>query len=353
LTTEAPGPASSLVLVGNPQVVHVAAHLSTAATDLGHSVALLNSDEAFAGNRWVRKFSWHLRGHRPARLREFSRQVVEACHKQQAPYMLATGIAPVDDAALGEIGRLGATRVSYLTDDPWNPRHRAPWFMNSLRHYDWVFSTRKSNLAELREHGCPRVSYLPFAYAPHVHCCDLADRSATNGVASPDVFFAGGADPDRVPLIAMLIRNGFQVALYGGYWDRYRATRRAARGHADPETLRRAIGAAKVTLCLVRRANRDGNSMRSFEFAAMGACMLAEYTDEHLEILGDDGDAVVYFRSPAEMIDRLQWLLAHDAERRRLAAAVRARITTGRNTYRDRLETMLAVASVASRACTA
>jgi spore maturation protein CgeB len=83
--------------------------------------------------------------------------------------------------------------------------------------------------------------------------------------------------------------------------------------------------------------------MRTFEVAAMGACVLAEYTGEHEEILGPDGEAVVYFRSEGEMIERLRWLLDNDKERRRLGAAVRARITGGRNTYKDRLETMLTV----------
>src|SRR5207237_781039 len=144
------------------------------------------------------------------------------------------------------------------------------------------------------------------------------------------------------------IREGFDVALYGGYWDRYHETRHVTRGHADPQTLRHAIGGAKVALCLVRRANRDGNAMRTFEVAAMGASMLVEYTEEHREILGEDGEAVVYFRTPAQMIDRVRWLLHHDEERSRLAAAVLARITGGRNTYKDRLETMLAVSAGAS-----
>src|SRR5205823_4830409 len=76
----------------------------------------------------------------------------------------------------------------------------------------------------------------------------------------------------------------------------------------------------------------------------MGACVLAEDTDEHREIFGRDGEAVVYFSSTEQMIQRLRWLVAHDDERRRLGAAIRSRITKGRHTYRDRLESMVAVA---------
>ena len=87
--------------------------------------------------------------------------------------------------------------------------------------------------------------------------------------------------------------------------------------------------------------------MRTFEVAAMGGCMLAEYTDEHREILGEDGEAVVYLKSAYDLRRRLQWLVEHDEERSRLRKAVRARVTTGRNTYKDRLEVMLADSSAA------
>ncbi len=313
--------------------------------ELRYPITQLNSVDAFAGNRWIGKVNWWLRGRRPNRFREFSERVVEACREQQPRWLLATGIAPIEEPALKEIGRLGTTRLNYLTDDPWNPSHRAPWFMNALRQYDWIFSTRRSNLEDLRDHGCPRVSYLPFAYAPHLHYPEPPRTLEASTRFSADVAFAGGADPDRVPLIAALIREGVTVALYGGYWNRYAETKQFARGLADPETLRKAIGAAKVALCLVRRANHDGNAMRTFEVAAMRGCMLAEYTDEHREILGDDGETVVYFRSPEQMIDRLRWLLEHDDERRRLGSAVQARITGGRNTYKDRLEAMLTVST--------
>lgn len=339
---------SRLFFVGNPKPVHVGAHLSTAAEELAYQVTLFDSQGAFETNGIVNKLNWSLRGHRPSHLRTFSGQLVDACREQRPQWIVATGIAPIDESALKAIKGMGTRRLNYLTDDPWNPSHRAPWFMEALRHYDWVFSTRKSNIEDLREHGCPQVAYLPFAYAPTLHYCDPPDKLEERRYCA-DVVFAGGADRDRLPLLTGLIRAGFKVALYGGYWDRQAETRPFALGHADPATLRKAIGGAKVSLCLVRRANRDGSAMRTFEVAAMGACMLAEDTDEHREILGADGDAVVYFRTLDEMIDRLRWLLAHDNERRRLAEAVRVRITSGQNTYKDRLESMLAAAAAPSR----
>jgi len=239
---------------------------------------------------------------------------------------------------------LGVERLNYLTDDPWNPAHKAPWFMRALLHYDHVFSPRRSNLKDLRKFGCPKISHLPFAYSREIHFSELPVGSEEQQRFSSDIIFAGGADPERKPYLAELIKEGLRVALYGGYWERYRETKAHAMGHADPHTLRKAVAGAKVALCLVRRANRDGHSMRTFELAAMGACILAEDTEEHREILGQDGEAVVYFRTIPEMVQRSRWLIEHPQERMRLAHAARNRIVMGQNTYRDRLRAMLGFA---------
>jgi spore maturation protein CgeB len=122
-----------------------------------------------------------------------------------------------------------------------------------------------------------------------------------------------------------------------------------ALGQQPPEQLCALTAAAKVNLCLVRRANRDGHVMRSFEIAALGGCMLAEDTEEHREIFGGDGECVVYFRNPAEAADRARRLLGDAAERARLACAVRARVVQGAHTYRDRLVTMLRAAACPDR----
>ena len=137
------------------------------------------------------------------------------------------------------------------------------------------------------------------------------------------------------------MKAGPPVALVGGYWDRFSATRPYALGHKSPETLCDWTAAAKVNLCLVRRANRDGHVMRSFEIAAVGGCMLAEDTDEHREIFGPDGATVLYFRSPAEAVAKARVLIANPTERARLSASIRTRIVAGRHTYRERLASML------------
>jgi hypothetical protein len=335
-----------LVIVGNGDPVHVGAHLRRAGASLGLDVTFCDVREAYGESRWLARASWWLRGRRPARLRWFGERVVETCRRVRPDVLVATGIAPLDRAALGAVGTLAVRRVNYLTDDPWNPCHHAPWFLRALPAYDRVFSTRRAVLDDLRAAGCAGVTYLPFAYAPDVHFPDPPRTPAERARFAADVVFAGGADRDRVPYVDALLRAGLDVALYGGYWERFPATRPHARGHADWATLRRALGEARVALCLVRRANRDGHAMRTFEVAATGACMLTEDTAEHRELLGADGATTTYFRSVDEMVEKARRLVATDAERARLGAALYRLVTTGGHTYADRLRTMLTPAAL-------
>lgn len=328
-------------MVGNAGPIHVGNHLRNAADSLSLPVQFCDIEAAFEAPRLVARVNWWLRGHRPTRLREFSKRVLQAAIECRANCVIATGLAPLDAKGLKDIGASGTLRVNYLTDDPWNPRHRAGWFLDALPKYDCVFSTRKSNIEDLIRLGCAKVRYLPFAYAPEAHYSDPPVTAEEDRRYSADVMFAGGADEDRVPYVIAFIRAGFQVALYGGYWGRYRETKLHDRGHASASVLRKAIGGGRIALCLVRRANRDGHAMRTYELAATGACILAEDTEEHREILGPEGVAAKYFSSIDEMLAKASALLRNSGERRRLAMNAQQRIYSGSNAYKDRLVEML------------
>ncbi len=330
-----------LLIVGNPDPVHVGAHLFNAAQASRLSVKLCDSNSADGSSWLTNKLNWWLRGHRPSRLEVFSEEVVEVCRQFNPRWLLTTGLSPVTHSALQKIGRLGVRRLNFLTDDPWNPAHKASWFMKTLPMYDHVFSPRRANLPDLAEADCQKVSYVPFAYAPELHFPEPLTTTDEKERFASDVVFAGGADPDRVRYFEALMNADFDVTLYGGYWQRFQPTKARARGHADPPTVRKAIAGSKIALCLVRRANRDGHAMRSYEVPAMGGCMLAEDTAEHRQIFGGEGESVLYFSSITEMINKAHWLRENANERSRLAKCAHNLILSNGNSYADRLAAML------------
>ena len=297
----------------------------------------LDSNAAYGTNALVRRIYWHVFDRLPYDLRAFSRQVLDTALETRADVVMATGIVPVDFETLDKLRVAGIKSVNFLTDDPWNPAHRSRWFLRALPMYDVVFTPRRANTRDLLRAECKNVHYLPFGYDPDIFYPDIPSDAIGSDNPQSDVYFAGGADHDRVSYIRALIDAGFDIHLHGGYWDRYPETRKCGRGHADPASVRRGLSSTKIGLCLVRRANRDGNCMRTFEVPAAGACLLAEDTEEHREIFGPDGDAAVFFTGPEEMVEKARYLLTNDAQRRRIAEAGHSLITRGQNKYRDRL----------------
>lgn len=337
-----------ILIVGGVSDTSVGQSFQRAALALGHDVRFLDNGAAFRAHPLLRSFHWHVRGHRPARLREFSAKAAAEVRAFRPEVLLTTGIAPLRRAMLEEAGRLGVYRINYSTDDPFGGTHRSGWFLDALPGYDLVCTPRHAAEAEYARLGIGRIEYLPFGYDEDLFFRPPITDGQRSRYAS-DVVFVGGADAERVPCIDALLQAGLRVGLYGSYWDRFSETRGRGRGQIGIEEIRLATAAASIALCLVRRSNRDGNSMRTFEVPAIGTCMLTEWTEDHEELFGRDGEAVLYFRSIPEMTEKARWLLAHPDERARLAARSHAIVTSGQHTYRDRLHAMLALAAPRGR----
>jgi spore maturation protein CgeB len=345
-TEMASAPAASklwdrLAIVGYFGGTHIGGSLWRAATHLGIATARFDTSDAESGNRILRAARWHLGDGRPPGMTRFCESVVACCRLSLPQVLIATGRAPLTGAVLRTLKAMGIVCVNYSTDDPWNRALRASWHIRVLPEYDAIFTTRRANIGNFAAIGCGQVHYLSFGYDEWLSC----SRVGPVHEPAPEVLFVGGADRDRVAFMSEFIRAGPRVALVGGYWERFPAMRPYALGQRPPEALCALTAAAKINLCLVRRANRDGHVMRSFEIASLGGCMLAEDTAEHREIFGPDGEAVVYFRNPRDAAERARSLLADPSERARLSAAVHARISGGAHTYRDRLVSILEAAT--------
>lgn len=330
-----------LLIIGGTGGTNVADAFFKAAKTLQIETFFINFSSAYQAQTWLRYINWHLLQKRPPKLNIFSQNVLQTCFQYQPRWLLTTGIAPINSQVLEQIGSMGIQRINFLTDDPWNPVHYAPWFFRALPRYDIVFSPRRANIDDLVAAGCRNVQYLPFGFDPELFYPETLSTPEQEQEFTADVVFAGGADRDRVDYISALIRSGMSVNLYGSYWERFSETRNHTRGQADVQTLRLAIKNAKIALCLVRKANRDGHCMRTFEVPAVGACMLVEDTQEHRNIFGEEGSAVIYFKTIPEMLEKAHWLLNHDEERQRIAKDAHLLITKAANTYCDRLKHIL------------
>jgi spore maturation protein CgeB len=325
-----------IVVVGGAGGTNVGESLRRAAGQLNLRLSLIDHAEAYKGPPLAPKILWRLTK-RPWRLNQFSEGTAEQIGRAAASVVIATGATPLRRREIETLRREGIYCINFSTDDPWNPAHRSRWHFDALPAYDIVFTPRRSNIGDLRALGCRDVSYLPFGYDDEIfHPPDLGIQ------ASNEVLFVGGADKERAQYFGEMKRLGCSVRLAGSYWNRYDHLGLLCDGQLGPEQLRRATLRAAVNLCLVRRANRDGHVMRSFEIPSVGGFMIAEDTDEHRDLFGPEGECVLYFDSPEQAVGRVRWAFENSGDRVRMAAACHRRVVQGGHTYRDRLRTMLA-----------
>lgn len=319
--------------------------LRKAAEKLGIEHRFFDAREAFHESCLIQKLMWRI-GRRPIGLGRFSRALVQAVQKEKPWLLLTTGSAPVNEACLRKIGKAGARKVNYSTDDPWNPAHRAGWFLQALSGYDCVFSTREANLGEFSAMGV-KATYLPFGYDPDLYFPDGGGLMPDVGKSEEaKVFLAGGGDEDRYPLVKALQRAGIGLSLWGGYWEKAGLK---SGGFLDAAGIRRETAKCMVSLVLVRRANRDGSAMRSFEIPACGACCVVEDTEEHRKMFGSDGEAVLYFKTPEELVQRVREAFGNPELRVKLRRNAHRAVTERPNTYVDRLRSILEAVGENSR----
>jgi spore maturation protein CgeB len=238
----------------------------------------------------------------------------------------------------------GATLVNWATDDPFNPADSSRELVKSIPLYDLYVCTKKDIMNDVRRAGCANLAYVRFGYKPEVHFPEAPATDEERGRFACDVMFVGGCDAHRIAYFEALVcaMPDVKLRLYGGYWERARALRPYARGFAVARDYRLAVGGAKITVNLVRRANRDDHVMRTFEIPACGGFMLTERSSTHEELFQEDHEAA-FFGSTDELIAKVRSYLPRDEERAGIAAAGHLKITQGRHTYGDRLAEIIDV----------
>jgi spore maturation protein CgeB len=337
---------SRLLIVGNGGDGDIGAMFLSAAARSGLTTELVDARVDLRSSL-LNRACFHLRGRRHPGEAALNRRILGAVARFKPTLVLVTGLLPVRASLLREIRSTGAATLNFMTDDPFNPVHRSPTALESIPAFDWYMSTKPEVDGDLRKSGARQVCRSWFAYDPTRHFPQPPPQTEVSRW-SAELTFIGGGDRDRAsilePIRAWSEQQHKSFAVFGGLWERFPAYQRHYRGFAIGRHYRHALSAAKVLLCPVRRANRDGHSMRTFEAPAAGAFMLLERTPDHLELFEEDVHAV-FFSDPDELRDKASFYLDREDDRRRMAAAAHARITAGGHTYSDRLTQLLQLAS--------
>jgi hypothetical protein len=213
--------------------------------------------------------------------------------------------------------------VGYSPDDMAQRHNQSRYFLDGLCHYDYYLTTKTYNVSELRGMGVRQPLFIAKAYAPEIHhpyTVSVAERTAWGG----PVGFIGAFENDRAEHMLALAKAGIKVRWWG-----WQGNPRWVNKHPNlcienkplwGEEYAKALNCFDISLCFLRKINRDLQTARSIEIPACGGFMLAERTDEHLALFREGVEAE-FFGSLNELVDKTRYYLEHPAERQRIALA--------------------------------
>lgn len=298
----------------------------------------------------------------PALLR-LNRAVVDAAKEQQPDLVLFWRPTHVLPETISKLTSMGVLTASYNNDDPFRPKAHGnvPWHHHFLWHwyikclplFNYNFFYRKINCAEAKAHGAGHAEVLlPYFMPWQDHPVQLT--AAEQQCYETEVVFVGHHELDgREGSIRALVSAGIQVKLWGGhYWSRAVLgdiyDRLAPIVPAEGDAYAKALCGARICLCFLSKLNRDTYTRRCFEIPACGKVMLAERTDDLMQLFKEDEEAC-FFSSPEELVRKAQWLIHNPDIRERIAQAGLRRVWADGHDVVSRAKYFLSVVNTSNQ----
>lgn len=280
------------------------------------------------------KIFYRLNSKRSWEWREFETHLAAKIKQSKPNMILVTGIMPLSGEIFEVAKMVRAKIVNYLTDDPWNPNHRRKSFTTTLGLYNHIFSTKESLRLKLKAAGCTSTSWLPFAYDPYLHY-PVEKKSGA------DIAFIGTGAKERLKWLKELSRiKNVKRVVYGNSWRGLKVPNWDFKEAVTGNEYCHAISDSKIVLGLLRAANGDLSTDRSYEIGAIGGCGIYQDTTEHRQLLVDY-PKIGFFKSPEDLRDKVLEVLSNSSLQNELREKGAFAIRKAQNTYTARLEEIL------------
>ena len=243
--------------------------------------------------------------------------------------------------------------LGYNNDDPFSPQYpKWKWrhFLDGVPYYDVVFAYRVHNLNELKSIGAKQVKLLRSWFIKEknfsIHSTSVAPKY------NSDIIFIGHYENDsRLECLEEIMKRGWKLKIYGhdyGWGPVLQKSNLLSKflpiKNLWGDDYNKALSASKISLCFLSKLNRDTYTRRCFEIPASGSMLLAEYTDDLASMFKPDQEAV-FFSSPEELTEKLEFYLNNEELRFKVAQAGLKRVHDDGHDVVSRMEYVIKVAS--------
>jgi hypothetical protein len=266
-------------------------------------------------------------------LREAKRYRPDCVWVDQGIIVAASAVEGLRDALPG------CRLVHYTPDSILSPGLRRSPFRGALPAYDLCITTKERELDDYAALGARRVAFSWQGYDHTIHkSVELSEEE--RDLYTSDLVFVGQHMPKRAEYLAAIVSStDLRLNLFGRGWKGGSTGKILGaydRGWLYGEDYAKAISGARIALCFLNDAVKDDYTTRTFEIPACGSMMLGERTTAHLELF-EEGTEAAYFSSVDECLEKIDFYLNNEDERRAVAAGGRDRVAASPYSWRDRM----------------
>ena len=208
--------------------------------------------------------------------------------------------------------------ITHYTPDAQLLMNRSIHFINSIKIYDHLITTKKFEIDHYHALGARNVIYATQSYCPIRYETPKKDIRF-----SFDIGFISDYKPHYGQLISHLSDEVDNIGIWGPKWQRAANINRIpsklvqGTGLWNEEYVN-ALASFKIGLGLLSKYIPEQHTTRTFEIPATGTFLLAERTPEHQDLFVEGVEAE-FFDTPAEMIIKAKYYLKNDNARQEIA----------------------------------
>lgn len=211
--------------------------------------------------------------------------------------------------------------ISYSPDNMALRHNQSQQYLECIPLYDYIVTNKSYILDDMKKLGARNIQFVNNSFEPSFHYpreLSEQDKKRIGG----DVGFVGMWEKERCESILYLTDHGIKVRVFGDKkWKKYQnynSNLTIEVGGLFSDDYAKSFQAFKISLCFLRKMNFDQQTTRSVEIPACGGFMLAERTNEHMQLF-KEGKEAAFFSSNEELLEKCRYYLYHEDERLEIA----------------------------------
>lgn len=324
----------------NPQFVTISEYMEGAIRALGHDLIVFDDRQHIIPGRVRQRIQWL----HQYDLRHINKEIVSLALETRPDISIITGGHRITSQSVEMLKDSGVCTALWTIDAPLNFQP----IIDVAPLYDHIFCQGTEAVELLDRAGIEGAQWLPVACDPNVHKPGELSPEEKRHYGN-DVVFAGSYYPNRAELFEGL--TDFDLGIWGPGWEKLEpqsTVRGCLKGaHTPPSEWLKIYGASKIVLAIHYR-DQEGRvpvyqaSPRIFEALACGAFVISDNQRDVFSLF-HDGEHLVGFTDPDDLIAKITYYLDHPLERKEIARRGREEVLTN-HTYVQRIQKLLSAA---------